>query len=104
MRWSTFFSSTIAPRSIARDSDLVIADSRRLAAIFGDVDLEVGEESRRFHLEKTQRQHCHSTNLELRSLAAAQLEHRAPGARVRRDDDFCLCRIGQNSTRRLSRH
>ena len=85
-------------------SDFVVRDPRRFSTILTRINLEIGKKSRRLLLEHSQDRHRHSPNLQLRALAAPQLEHRSPGARVRRDDDFRLGRIGKHRSRRLARH
>ena len=46
-------------------SDLVIPDARRFSSIVGDVDLEIGEESRRFRSQQSQQHDRAATDLQL---------------------------------------
>src|SRR5829696_6585907 len=90
------------PRDAA--SDLVIRDARRLAPVVRLVDLEVGEESGRLVLQDAEHRDGEPTDLQLGALARAELEHRAPGARVPRDDDLRLRGVGQHAARGLAGH
>jgi len=82
----------------------VIRDTRGVEAIDSLVDLEVRKKSWRFPRENPDDLHRAATNLQLGAFARSELEHRSPRARIPRDDDFCLGRIRENSTRRLARH
>src|SRR5882672_10427865 len=73
-------------------SDFVVCDARGLLFVVGDVNLEIRKERTTFALQQAQTPDRHATDLELRAFAAAQLEHRAPGARVAGDDDLHLGR------------
>src|SRR5258705_3593084 len=88
---------------VRRFSDFVICDARSLGSVVGSVDLEIGEERARFFLQQPQYADRHAADLQLGPLAAAQLEHRAPRARVPRDDDLHLRRVPQHTARRLAR-
>src|SRR2546423_10792871 len=74
-------------------SHLVIKNARSFALVVGGIDLEIGEERACFLLQKPQHPDRHAPDFELGALAAAQLEHRAPRARVPRDDDLHLGRV-----------
>src|SRR6267142_2265880 len=89
---------------VRRLSDLVIRDARGLRAIVGSVDLEIGEERARFFLQQPQYSDRHAPDFKLGPFAAAQLEHRAPRARVPRDDDLHLGRVRQHTARRFAGH
>ena len=52
----------------------MVGDPRCFLFVVGDVDLEVGEQRRRFALEDAQTRDRHPPDLELGALAAAQLE------------------------------
>src|SRR5204862_619347 len=85
-------------------SHLVIRDASGLAPVVGDVDLEVGEEARRFLLKDAEHGDGEATDLQLGALARSQLEHRTPGARVPRDDDLRLRGVRKHAARRLAVH
>src|SRR6266566_2624624 len=89
---------------VRRLSDLMICDARSLRSVVGSVDLESGEERARFFLQQSQYADRHAPDFQLGPLAAAQLEHRAPRARVPRDDDLHLGRVRQHAARRFARH
>src|SRR5882672_10931702 len=78
-------------------SHLVVSDARGLVTIIADVRFEIGEQRDRLALQDAQTGDRHAPDLELGALAAAQLEHRAPGPRVRRDDDLHFGRVGQDA-------
>src|SRR3954466_722905 len=84
--------------------DFVVDDAGRFAAILGLIDLEVGEKSWTLLREELYDRHGAATDLELGTLARAELQHRPPRPRVGSHDDFRLRRIRQNSSRRLTRH
>src|ERR1051325_1831178 len=71
-----------------RPSNFVVDDARGFLFVVGDVDLEVGEQRAGFALQEPQHRDRHAPDFQLGSLAAAQLEHRAPGARVAGHDDL----------------
>src|SRR5690242_1991312 len=71
-------------------SDLMIPDPRRFATIFGEVDLEIREESGRLGAQQSQHRDRAATNLHLGALARSQLQHRPPCARIAGDDDLRL--------------
>src|SRR5213083_679054 len=79
---------------------------REAPALFADFEiyLEIGEEGRRLALQDAKTCDRHSPDLELRALARAQLEHRAPRPRVPRHDDLHLGGVGKDAARRLARH
>src|SRR4051812_34764547 len=77
-------------RHLPFHSDLVVNDPRRLATIFGLIDLEVREKCRRLFLKQLEHRDRAAADLELRALAGAKLQHRPPGTRVGRHDDFRL--------------
>src|SRR6266571_8122755 len=78
-------STKVVGEKVAR-LNFVIRDARGVAFVVGAVDLEIGEERARFVLQETQHRHSHAPDFELGALAAAQLEHRAPRARIPGDD------------------
>src|SRR5579885_1583489 len=84
-------------------SDFVVGGARGLVSVGGAVDLEVGEQRGRLALEHPQHRDREPADLELGALAGAQLEHRAPGARVARDDDLHLGGVGEDAAGRLAR-
>src|SRR5206468_12797196 len=67
-------------RSVA--SNLVICDAGSLLLVVGGVDLEIGEQRSRLFLQNAKHRDRHPADFQLRTLAAAQLEHCAPCARV----------------------
>src|SRR5439155_17536279 len=85
-------------------SDFMIRDARGLLFVVRDIDLEIGEQRGRFSRERAETRDRHAANLELRALAAAELEHRAPGARAARPDDLHLGAVRQLAARGLPRH
>src|SRR5437773_9545367 len=85
-------------------SDFVVNDPRGLASIFGLIDLEVREEGRRLLLKKLEHHHRAAPDLELGSFARSKLQHRPPGSRVGRHDDFRLGGVRKNSSGRLASH
>src|SRR4051812_41754454 len=68
-----FLRSTVPP---FHSSDFVIHDPRGLSTVFSDVDLKVRKKARRLRLQETQQRDRHPPDLQLRALAAPQLEHR----------------------------
>src|SRR5689334_11533515 len=96
-----FHPSTVPP---FHQSDFVINDPSCLASILSDVNLKVRKKPRSLRLEQTEERDRHPSDLELRALAAPQLEHRPPRSRVSRHDDFRLRCVRKDSPRRLARH
>src|SRR5439155_958637 len=62
-------------------SDFMIRDARGLLFVVRDIDLEIGEQRGRFSRERAQTRDRHAANLELRALAAAELEREIPSIR-----------------------
>src|SRR2546430_11160901 len=83
-------------------SHLVVGDARGVVTIVGDVDLEVAEQRGRLALQHAETRDRHPADLELGAFGGAQLEHRAPRARVPGDDDLHLGRVRQRSEEHTS--
>src|SRR5260370_19030425 len=83
-------------------SNFVVRDARRLLSIVPNTHLEVGEQRGCFTRENAQTRDRHAPDLELRTFAAAQLEHRTPGACVSLDDDLHLGGVREHDPRRLA--
>src|SRR5213592_1837511 len=81
----------------------MIRDARGLLCVVRDIDLEIGKQRWRLALERAQTRDRHPADLELRALAAPELEHRAPGARVARHDDLHLGGVREDAGRGLTR-
>src|SRR5256885_10405189 len=64
----------------------MIRDACGLLSVVGEIDLKIGKQRGRFAHERAQTRDRHPADLELRALATSQLEHRAPGARVRSEE------------------
>src|SRR6185312_3992842 len=69
-------------------SDFVVDDPRGFSPIFSLIDLEVGEKRRALLLEQLEHRHRAAADLQLGAFTRTQLQHRPPGASVRRHDDF----------------
>src|SRR2546430_15590182 len=80
-------------------SDFMIRDARGFLFVVADVNLKIGKQRARFSLEHAQHRNRHAPDLQLRALAATQLEHRAPGARRAGDDELHLGTLGAYAAR-----
>src|SRR3989440_3589800 len=87
-----------------RASDFVVRDAGGVVLVVGEINLEIGEHRRRLARQDAKTRDRHPSDLELRALAGAQLEHRPPRTRVGRHDDLHLGGVGKDAARRLARH
>src|SRR6185436_4081873 len=76
----------------------------RLSPLWRLINLEIREERRSLLLEHPKTRDRHSADLQLGSLAQAELEHGAPSPDVGAHDDLDLGGVGQDTPSRLAGH
>src|SRR5205085_7147996 len=80
----------IRRRSYVVRLHLVVGDARGFLFVVGDVNLEIREQRACLPLEQPQHRDPHPPDLQFSALAATELQHRAPGARIAGNDDLHL--------------